>query len=106
MALAAQSEASAPITSVAGLFGQNAAPNAGRSIVDVFTPSQADEPEGSGPAIEANAEAPGPLRAALPERLQSVVPKPFQSVRQRRTARGARNRGAPRRPKSRCARRP
>ena len=42
MALAAQPEASTPIASVAGLLGQNAT-NAGGSIVNLFTPSQAGE---------------------------------------------------------------
>ena len=39
------------------------------------TPSQADEGDQSDPTIEANAEAPERLRAALPKPFQAVVPK-------------------------------
>ena len=78
--LAAQGEASTPITNVGGLFGRNAATNAGRSFVNLFTPSQADEGNQSDSTIEANAEAPKPLRAALRERPQAALPKPFQRV--------------------------
>jgi hypothetical protein len=70
----------ASITSVDGLSSRNAATNAGRSFVDLSTPSQADAGDQSVPAIEAKAEAPKPLRAALPKPLQAVVPKPLQAV--------------------------
>ena len=95
MALAAQPEASTPITSVAGLFGQNAATtpiaslaglfgqnaatNAGRSFVDLFTPSQADEGDQSDPAIEARTVAPTPLRD-LATPLRDLAPAPLQDL--------------------------
>ena len=78
--MAAQGEASTPITNVGGLFGRNAEANAGRSFVNLFTPSQADAGGQSDPTIEANAEAPKPLRAALPKPFQAALPKPFQAV--------------------------
>ena len=46
----------------------------------MFTPSQADAGNQSDPTIEANAEAPKPLRAALRKRFQAALPKPFQGV--------------------------
>ena len=63
-----------------GLFGRNAEANAERSFVNLFTRSQPDAGGQSDPTIEANAEAPKPLRAALRERPQAALPKPFQAV--------------------------
>ena len=74
-ALAAQQEASTPITNVAGLFGRNAAGSTGRSFLNLSTPSLAGKGDQSDPTIEANADAPKPLRAALPKPFQAVEPK-------------------------------
>src|SRR6185312_12638678 len=72
MALAAQPEASTPVTSVRGVFGRNAEANTGRSFVDLATPSLAGRGSQSDPTIEAN--APKPFRDALPKPLKAVEP--------------------------------
>jgi hypothetical protein len=72
MTLAAQREASTPVTSVRGLFGRNAEANTGRSFVDLATPSLAGRGNQSDPTIEA--EAPKPFRDALPKPFKAVQP--------------------------------
>jgi hypothetical protein len=65
-------EASTPITSLRGLFGRNAEANTGGSLVDLSTPSLVGKVGQSDPTIEANAQAPQPFRDALPDPLQAV----------------------------------
>ena len=74
MALAAQPEASTPIASVAGVFGQNAAPRG--SIVDLFTPSQAGEGDQSDPTIEAQDVLTNAPETLVSERFTAVVTQP------------------------------
>jgi hypothetical protein len=68
--LAARTEGGTPIGSVARVFGHDATTSAGRPIVGLFTPRQASEPQESGAAIEANADASEKPRFKVPKATQ------------------------------------